>query len=159
MVASCRIKFDTESPYCSLLQCQNSDGISKETVDISEDDAITIAILQYKKMKTKSYCSITSVVPFKDNSGNTLLYAVNCDEGCILISATKKYYPILAIIEDGTIIDGHTNTGADVFIQNYLNEISLTLTDEDAPILHDDWYQFGEGCFAANGLFMYTTSA
>lgn len=46
--------------------------------------------------------TIKSVDNVRDLSGNTLMYVVNFDQGFCVISATKKYAPILAFSEEGS---------------------------------------------------------
>lgn len=112
-------------------------GISANVESLSVDDAIVVASMFNQKSKTKA-SNIKDVVSIKDSIDTPLLYAVNFDEGCTLVSATKKYYPILADIEKG-YIKWPTNTGVDILIQQYLDEISYVLRDNDSPVLKQEW--------------------
>lgn len=87
--------------------------ISKDITTLSSDDAIKVAnLFSHGAVLTKSESlkAVKSVVPVKDASGRTLIYAVNYDDGYILISATKRYYPVLAEVEHGTFTGERTGS-------------------------------------------------
>ena len=81
--------------------------IDKESITLTADDAIKVASLYlHRNRRTKSEImkSVSGVIPIKSGNGDVCIFAVNYDDGYALISATKKFYPILAIIDHGTIL-------------------------------------------------------
>lgn len=115
--------------------------LSKDIESLSEEDAINVALLFNKQPETKSSNNVKSVIPIKDSLNSPLLYIVNFDEGYTIVSSTKKYFPVLANTNKGNL-QWPTNSGVDIFIQSYLDDISLLLTDNHAPILDKEWKAF-----------------
>ncbi len=62
------------------------------------------------------YCVRIKKPPIKDASDRTLMYAVNYEDGYIIVSATKNYYPVLAEVDHGTYTGEKTGTGQDVLM-------------------------------------------
>lgn len=106
-------------------------SISKEEVtnilDLSSEDAARVAKKFYSdKVATRADTEICvkNVVPITDETGEPAIYAVNLQDGYLLISATKSYYPILAQVDHGTFSPNDKEiTGQDVVIQEYLDDI------------------------------------
>ena len=72
---------------------------------LSADDACVVAnLFVSNSLLTKSYQDkvVKGVVPIFGENESILMYAVNFTDGYILISATTDYYPILAIVEQGS---------------------------------------------------------
>lgn len=72
---------------------------------LSEDDACIVAdLFSCNNLLTKSFrdSSIKEVIPVYGDDEKALIYAVNFNDGYVLISATTSYYPILAIVEHGS---------------------------------------------------------
>lgn len=87
--------------------------ISKDINVLSTEDAITLSNLYHNNHITSksSYSNVVkNVIPINDDSGQTLMYAVNYDDGFMIVSATKLFYPILAIVDHGTYTNS-TNSG------------------------------------------------
>lgn len=118
-------------------------GISKDIISLSEEDAIKVSLLFKNRYKTKTANDVKSVAVFSCKDDSPALYVVNYDEGCTIVSATKKYHPIVADIEKGSI-SGPTNTGLDILIQQYIEEINQLSSKEDSPVLIEEWSQYEE---------------
>lgn len=104
-------------------------GISKEKSFLGEEDAEMVAYIhRYGSVLTKSSYReiIESVEPICDEEGNTLMYVVNYaeNEGFVIVSATKDYYPILVDVQEGqydrTRMEG---CGAGIFMDMYRSQI------------------------------------
>ena len=73
--------------------------------DLSAGDAAAVArIFRNGNRPTRagSDAVVRNVVTIRDAAGRPAIYAVNLQEGYLLISATKRCYPILAQIENGS---------------------------------------------------------
>lgn len=89
---SCTRTADIESVAMSVETPQQTvlPKISKDVDFLSADDAVKVAnLFNHGNVLTKSETlkEVKSVVPVKDGNGRTLMYAVNYDDGYMLISA------------------------------------------------------------------------
>ena len=66
---------------------------------------------------------VRNVVTIRDAAGRPAIYAVNLQEGYLLISATKRCYPILAQIDRGTFTLDREPSGLDVVLQEMTETI------------------------------------
>lgn len=102
-------------------------GINKNVIDISSEDAATVAQMSLSNNNTKASNSkrIKDVVPVVGEDGLTCFYAVNYEnnEGFTLVSGTKNYYPILAEVDNGQFDEGIYHTGASILLDEYLQAI------------------------------------
>lgn len=106
--------------------------ISRDINILSTEDAITLSNLFHNNhITSKSNCSkvVKNVIPINDDSGQTLMYAVNYDDGFMIVSATKLFYPILAIVDHGTYTNS-TNSGYDVIMQELIELVQLVLSGD-----------------------------
>ena len=118
--------------------------ISKDIENLTAEDAVKVAnLFNYGTVLTKSETlkEVKSVVPVKDENDRTLIYAVNYDDGYMLISATKNYYPVLAIVDHGTFTGEETNTGYDVLMNEYMVAIE-TAVDGEILIEGNPWARY-----------------
>lgn len=70
--------------------------------------------------------TVKNIVAINDSAGNPAIYAVNYEDGYIMVSATKKYFPILAEVEHGTFsLDVLKETGMEVVVDEMLADIAL----------------------------------
>ncbi len=133
-IASCQEStFDTV-PSPSI------DGISLTSVDdpdpyigtenqLTTSDAGKVARLFFKgnsDSRASSDVTVKNVVTIQDSEGNPAIYAVNLDDGYLLVSATKSYYPILAQVDHGTFSLDDTPSGRDVVIQDIVADIETS---------------------------------
>ena len=77
--------------------------IDKDITELSESDAIKVAnSFNSKTLRTKtSENPVVDVQTIRNSEGVPIVYAVNYERGYTLVSATKNYHPILAMVEEG----------------------------------------------------------
>ena len=93
--------------------------IDRSSDTLTQNDAVIVAtIFSSSQQLTRSHNQfVISVVPVKDEAGETLLYGINYEDGYVLVSATKLWYPIISVIEHGCFTGEPTGTGVDVLIE------------------------------------------
>ncbi|MGM9852938.1 MAG: C10 family peptidase [Muribaculaceae bacterium] len=70
--------------------------------------------------------TVKNMVAINDSSGNPAIYAVNFEDGYIMVSATQKYFPVLAEVEYGTFtLDVLKETGMEVVVDEMLANIEI----------------------------------
>ncbi len=108
-----------------------------DDADLSAGDAVTVArIFRNGNRPTRagSGTAIRNVVTIPDAAGHPAIYAVNLQEGYLLISATKRCYPILAQIDRGTFTLDREPSGLDVILQEMLETIEAA---RDSTVVFD----------------------
>lgn len=100
-----------------LLSAEPMDGARKlapSTIELDATDAAAVAGIYLNnnalsrsgsnKASSRSVIgkTVKNVVAINDSVGNPAIYAVNFDDGYIMVSATQKYFPILAEVEHGS---------------------------------------------------------
>ena len=106
--------------------------ISKDIESLSAEDAVKVANIFSQGglvTKSKSLKEVTSVVPIKDADGVVLMYAVNYNDGYVIVSATKKYYPVLVSADHGNYSGDSTETGHDVLMSEYAANIKSAISN------------------------------
>lgn len=104
--------------------------------DLTASDAETLAGIYADKDKTRATGgkSVKNVVAINDSNGNPAIYAVNFNEGgYILVSATTKYVPVLAIVDKGEYSSDNEKTGEDVVISDMITNITLAKENKIDP--------------------------
>ena len=133
LIVSCDKNFDYQIELLkSDVKNINVDDLklSSDSDTINEKDAINVAKLfnVFNGSTTKSNISkeIENVVPITDDLGNVAMYAVNYkfNNGYLLISASKNYYPVLADVDKGNFNISTYHSGVSVILAEYLHEIS-----------------------------------
>lgn len=112
----------------SLSKEASIEKLPSDVEDLSLSDAETVANLFNKKSATRSQQekTIKNVIAINGKDGNPAIYAVNFNEdGYILVSATTKYYPILATVDHGEYSDDMPETGQQIVIAGMLDNIEL----------------------------------
>ena len=120
--------------------------ISKDISVLSADDAIKVAnLFAHGNVLTKSETlkDVRNVVPIKDASDRTLMYAVNYDDGYTIVSATKNYHPVLAVVDHGTYTGEKTGTGQDVLMNEYMVATEAAM-DGEITIEGNPWSVYEE---------------
>ena len=120
--------------------------ISKDISVLSADDAIKVAnLFSHGKVLTKSETlkDVRNVVPIKDASDRTLMYAVNYDDGYAIVSATKNYHPVLAVVDHGTYTGEKTGTGQDVLMNEYMVATEAAM-DGEISVDKSVWSEYEE---------------
>lgn len=117
--------------------------ISGDIELLEEADAMMVAMNQeyrnYEESK-KAEREVGSVYTIADGNGQPLLYAVNFadNKGFTLVSATKKFYPVLAETEYGNLETEAPEIGLWEYLQDYKtiikNADSIVPPDEAARI-------------------------
>lgn len=105
-------------------------NLSASDISLDTDDAIAVAT-QYLKNNcpTKSTELINSVVAIPSDE-SPYIYAINLQDGYILISASKSYYPILAEVEHGRY-SKYDNSASNMIINELADIVALSTHNED----------------------------
>lgn len=112
--------------------------LAPNTKDLSAADAEIVAnLFSKKKAKTRAVTTgeIQEVITIPDTDGNPAVYAVNYEDGYILVSATTNFYPILAEVEHGTFsMEAMQSIGESVLVNEYIEQIEQV---KDLPPTED----------------------
>lgn len=125
----------------NLIQAKNTTelGLSRFSDSLSISDACIVSSL-YQQDRTKAVRkSISNIIPIQKN-GEVLMYAINYSEGgYLIVSATKKYYPILADVEKGE----YTPSDVSSFL---VDELALIIADtkknNSDVSFHPAWHKY-----------------
>lgn len=111
------------STNCDVLK------IDKDASVLSEDDAINVAnIFRINALQTKATDRrVIDVQTVRNSKGNPIIYGVNFDSGYILVSATKAYHPILAIVDEGRFDADNDFIGTKLLLSEY--EFDMRVAD------------------------------
>lgn len=128
IVAICAMSCTKQDVNTTLPQVQQlNKGISREIEDLGKGDVMIVAsrYVEEKHTKVGGIRTVEDVKEIRDDDGNVTMYAVNFagDNGYLIISATKKYYPILADVERGNYREEEKLTGASILMEEYQNSI------------------------------------
>lgn len=109
--------------------------ISRDAGTITSDDAIKVAKL-YKKSKVGTRTArdlvIRNVVSINGSDGSPALFAVNFEEGYVIISATMDYYPILADVDKGVFsFEDMEKTGQRLILNDYISHMAALSKIQD----------------------------
>ena len=77
------------------------------------------------------------------NPRRTLMYAVNYDDGYAIVSATKNYHPVLAVVDHGTYTGEKTGTGQDVLMNEYMVATEAAM-DGEISVDKSVWSEYEE---------------
>ena len=97
-----------------------------ERTELSADDAAKVAIRYCNAdaaTRTDAAPTVRNVLTIRDAAGRPALYAVNMQEGYLLVSATKCCYPVLAQIDRGTFALDREPSGLDVILQELIETV------------------------------------
>lgn len=131
----------TTSAESSLPQCVS------EGTELSADDAAKVATLFRKAdAATRSGTApvVRNVVTIRDAAGRPALYAVNLQEGYLLISATKRFFPVLAQIDYGTFTLDREPSGLDVVLQEMVETIEAVRDSAAVFDCRHAWFPYEE---------------
>ncbi|MCM1502132.1 MAG: C10 family peptidase [Bacteroidales bacterium] len=121
--------------------------ISADIVDLTENDAVIVAnlFLQSSSVKTKSSGTlpVKEVITIRDSNGEPAIYAVNYADGYVLVSATKKYCPVLAEVEHGNFSLA-SGTGQDVLVGDYVKDIEYAKKESFVTQERNKWRLYEE---------------
>ncbi|MGM9853851.1 MAG: C10 family peptidase [Muribaculaceae bacterium] len=112
--------------------------LNPSVVELDAADAATVASIYINSNESSRSGAVKSVsrsgnaqtvkniVAINDAAGNPAIYAVNYEDGYIMVSATQKYFPVLAEVEHGTFtLDVLKETGMEVVVDEMLADITL----------------------------------
>lgn len=121
----------------SVNQCRISPDVS---VLDSEDAAKVAMNFTFGQTTTKaSGEEVRSVVPIYGNSGEVVLYAVNLNDGYVLVSSSKDSYPVFGYSERGEFDGKETGTGMDVLMSEYK---SVREQPSSTPDCRESWRRY-----------------
>lgn len=136
-------KLSTIQPQVRLNVPQHyREGISADITYLSASDAITVAEMYSKNgisTKASEAKTIRNIVPIHDKTGKLIMYAVNFSDGYIWVSASKDFYPILAVVEHGTYTLKDTETGLDVIKSDIILEATRQKNDSTLKNIRNQW--------------------
>ena len=107
--------------------------ISANEFYLSEADAVTVASIFKYDYRSKAgslseeSCNIKSVVHI-ESDGDTMIYAVNYDDGFVLVPANKSVVPVLSYSESGCFSGENCPKGMNLLINDYINLMEYNST-------------------------------
>lgn len=125
---------DCEYSGLETVQMTREVGIERNKIVLSEEDADIVASLFVKKGENRMTRSVSQrqvSVIYDEVTGNALIYVIHFgnDQGFVLVSASKKYYPVLAYSETGNF-DYDESSPAQLYVNDYKEIIKSALIDE-----------------------------
>lgn len=130
----CACNSDLDNSLVTKPEPENSQytRISNTNQNITPDEASAVA-MQYLASETGSrspqFSRVKNIVTITDDNSTPTLYAVNFDDGYILISASKSSNPIQAIVEHGTYENNDTFTARDFVVNDLISMIKSAKVD------------------------------
>lgn len=125
---------DCEYSGLETVQMTREVGIERNKIVLSEEDADIVASLFVKKGENRMTRSVSQrqvSVIYDEVTGNALIYVIHFgnDQGFVLVSASKKYYPVLAYSETGNFVYDESSP-AQLYVNDYKEIIKSALIDE-----------------------------
>ena len=133
---------------------EQTDFISRDIINLKEEDAQKIALLFLKKdrkLGRSNEMLIDDVQTIFDSLSCPLMYAVNFsnDNGYVLVSATKKHYPVLSYSEEGRF--NATQPGMDIWLETE-KKIIKDLLNIPMKSFNPYWMQYEEDESISNNI-------
>lgn len=136
---------DVEIPMTDKMELAHPEmqyvGISPDITYLESSDAKIVAsrfINNGLNSRSESK-TIKNVVPIQNAEGETALYAVNFDNGYVIVSATKNLPPIVAIVDNGNFSLNDTPSGRDVIISQLVAETDYWRENGGNNRHKDEW--------------------
>lgn len=114
-----------------LATTKNLAKVPMDVSDLTEDQAASVALMSRLKdpcstTRSDFALSIHNIVPITNKKRDTIMYAINYldNKGYTIVSATKKYYPIIADAENGHFDDNAFHSGLSVLLEEYERDIA-----------------------------------
>lgn len=120
-------------------------GLSPDVEDLSVSDAKIVATIfknKGDKSRSMSEQKISGIVTIPGNDGKPALYAVNFENGYIIVSATRMLDPILAIVNEGTFSLEDEPFGRDVLISEMKDNIEYLKNHPEKKADNISWRQY-----------------
>lgn len=118
--------------------------IEKEKIDIDISDARIVAGIfsNQQNANTRSALltnekQIDNIFKYNDENGKTLMYIINYkdEKGFIIVSATKKYYPVIAYSDNGSYnVKESILNGSSILLEEYKNIMRKNENEPDSTI-------------------------
>ena len=114
--------------------------------ELTSDDAVKVAeMFHAANTPTRAAQRVRNVVTVPDAEGRPAIYAVNLEDGYLLVSATKRYYPILAQVDHGTFTLDGERFGLHVVLQEMVETIEAVRADSTlVPQSKYAWFPYEE---------------
>lgn len=110
--------------------------------NMCSQDAYKVANIFLSSKSTRAYSkTISNVTPYNDAQGNPLFFAVDFadNQGYVLISATKKFFPVIAYSSQGSFESAKGLSKE--WIEGISKEISKAKTSSDKTI-NPEWIKY-----------------
>lgn len=128
---------------------------TEQTYEIDANEAAEVAnLFVSKEANTRTATpQISEIQTIQDDKFGVLMYAINFanDNGYVLVSATKKYYPILAYAEQGHF--DANQKGMDIWLEDEKNMMKICLDDSTATY-NTQWMQYTKKNTTSNSSIM-----
>ena len=121
--------------------------LCRDTESLSISDAVCVSDIYLSSLpgtKVDSRSRVCEVKTLTDTKGVPALYALNYDDGYILVSATKKYFPIIADVEHGSF-ELENEAGVTVLVDKYLKEIEFLSESAQLESVANAWLKYESG--------------
>lgn len=119
--------------------------LSRSSINLAPEDALIVVSLCEERPITRSLVSnIKDVVTIPDEQGEPAIYAVNLDDGYILVSAYKTTPPILAEISHGSYSLTDEESALSFLIEELTNEVVKHKSDTLSKELKMLWSRYEE---------------
>lgn len=136
---------DVEIPMTDKMELAHPEmqyvGISPDITYLESSDAKIVAsrfINNGLNSRSESK-TLKNVVPIQNAEGETALYAVNFDNGYVIVSATKNLPPIVAIVDNGNFSQNDAPSGRDVIISQLVAETDYWRENGGNNNHKDEW--------------------
>ncbi len=121
--------------------------LEKGTTPITADEAINVARIfdiNQGRPQTKAETDFADVYTLNNEEGMPIIYAVNYtdNQGFVLVSASRNYYPILAYSEKGRFDENYHDSGLEVWVyqqENNIRWLNSNITKEQSALFHAAW--------------------
>lgn len=120
-------------------------GISRESNEITSTEASYVASV----FTTTSFSSRTNkinyvknVIPIMGSDNQPALFVVNMNDGYLIISATKKCYPILMIADSGEYSLNDAPSGRNVVVQELIEMSQIAKDGPIDPEIRNAWRKY-----------------
>lgn len=129
-----------ESPNNNITNDYSS-KVNKDITELSESDAIKVAnsfnanILQTRTAENP----VIDVQTIRNSEGAPIIYAVNYEQGYTLVSATKNYHPIIAMVEEGRFNPEDEFVGTSLLLSEYETDMQLLA---DSSSIKKEWLPY-----------------
>lgn len=132
-----------------LLEMKNLKICSSDTV-LNVNDATKVALMERYGSNSTKGCNnslVKEVITISDSAGDPVMYAINfVDGGYIIVSATKRFFPILVRAEYGSFSVDVNNTGESILLAEFKDniEIAKSLPEDSLRAIKILWEKYEE---------------